>query len=112
MVDLEGRERLERECVCLFNRELVSQPDPILRTRAGMWVVFVCFHPVLAFRIHCFGSVSFSVKMLCCIWRLCSVFFTICSNIFCYVDVCVYCKCVYICVCVCLYVMSVLGSIC
>lgn len=32
MVDLKGGERLERECVCLFNRELVSQPDPILRS--------------------------------------------------------------------------------
>lgn len=32
VVDMMGEERLERDCVCLFNRELVSQPDPILRT--------------------------------------------------------------------------------
>lgn len=31
-MDLKGVDRLEGECVCLFNSEFVTQPEPILRT--------------------------------------------------------------------------------
>lgn len=106
-----GGERMERWSVCLFNRELVSQPDPILRTWAGMWVGSVCFHPVLAFRFHCFGAMSLSVKTVVCGGY--TLYFTIRSNIFSnslrvFVSACAHTYSMSMWACV----VSVLGGIC
>lgn len=87
-------ERGWRENVCLFN----SEPAPILRSRAGMWVGFVCFHPVLALRIHCFGPMSLSVKMLCCEYDGYAVYFTLCEK---HILMCWYMCELQMCICLC-----------
>lgn len=90
----EGGGRGWKENVCLFN----SEPAPILRSRAGMWVGFVCFHPVLALRIHCFGPMNLSVKMLC-IRRLCSIFHNMQKHILIFWYMCELQMCICLCVC-------------
>lgn len=75
-----------------------------------MWVGFVCFHPVLAIKIHCSGPISLTVNILCWMWRLYSIFYNMQKNILFCSNICILRSCIHLCECAC--VVSVLGSFC
>lgn len=79
-----------------------------------MWAGSVCFHPVLAFRFHCFGAMSLSVKTV--VYGGYTPYFTLRSSIFsnslralCLHVCTTYIMCMHVCLCV---SVSVLGRIC